>query len=61
MAIPFAIFLGIFSFVVGTFIQGIAQIQLATLDTAVYASTFLTNEERAQILSIPIKSHSASA
>jgi hypothetical protein len=60
MAVFSAILCGGFFFVLGILISGIGQIQLAALDTAVYASTFLTNDERAQIISLQVRRRAAS-
>ena len=59
--VPFGIFCGGVLYVWGVVISGQAQMQLAALDSAIYASPFLTDAERAQIMSLPIRSNSASA
>lgn len=50
----------VFFFIIGTLLASVAQIQMASLDSAVYASTFLTDRDRAEIMSLP-KSQTKSA
>jgi hypothetical protein len=45
--------LGFIGWAVGVMISALGQIVKATLDTAVNSSPFLSNEERAQIMSLP--------
>jgi hypothetical protein len=52
---------GAFFFVAGTLVSGVAQVQKATIDSAVYTSTFLTNSDRAEIMSLPSATNAASA
>ena len=53
-AILTAIVVGVFFFVFGALISAQGQVLKASLDTAVNTSPFLTNEQRATIMSLPI-------
>ena len=52
-AILVAIVVGVFFFVFGALISAQGQVLKANLDTAVNTSTFLSNEQRAAIMSLP--------
>jgi len=52
-AIPFAVVIGAMFFFWGIFVSAQGEILKATLDTAVNGSPFLSNEQRARIMSLP--------
>jgi EamA domain-containing membrane protein RarD len=61
VGLTLSVCVGAFFFVAGTLVSGVAQVQKATIDSAVYTSTFLTNSDRAEIMSLPSATNAASA
>jgi predicted RNA-binding Zn-ribbon protein involved in translation (DUF1610 family) len=53
IAVPFALVIGAMFFLMGIFVSAQGQILKATLDGAVNSSPFLTNNQRAKIMSLP--------
>jgi hypothetical protein len=53
VGIPFAVVIGAMFFFWGIFVSAQGEILKATLDTAVNGSPFLSNEQRARIMSLP--------
>jgi len=51
--IVFAVCIAAIIYLLGLLVSAQGQILKATLDTAVYSSTFLTNDERARIMLLP--------
>jgi len=53
-ALPLAVTIGALFFILGILVSSQGELQKATLDAAVYASPFLSDDQRARVMSLPL-------